>query len=114
MPLDAYGAHAFKFGEHRFEGPVLITPRGIYPWNVKTAADATIASLAQILDVANEIDFLIVGTGDTHARLPKELLARLAQSNIHPDQMQTGPACRTYNVLISEGRRVAAALIAVA
>jgi len=114
LPLDAYGDHAFKFGDRRFDGSVLITPRGIYPWDTESASKASLASLARILDVASEIDFLIIGTGETHARLPTDLLARLAQSKLYPDQMQTGAACRTYNVLIAEGRRVAAALIAVA
>jgi uncharacterized protein len=114
LPLDAYGDHAFKFGDRRFDGSVLITPRGIYRWDVESADKANAASLAQIVIAAGEIDFLIIGTGEAHKRLPKETLAALARSGLFPDQMQTGAACRTYNVLINEARRVAAALIAVA
>ena len=93
LPLDAYGDHAFKFGDRRFEGSILITPRGIYPWPVESVDKADAASLVHIMDVADEIDFLIIGTGEVHKRLPKNLITMLGEIGIHPDQMQTGAAC---------------------
>ncbi|MCE9649311.1 MAG: Mth938-like domain-containing protein [Parvibaculum sp.] len=112
--IDAYGDHGFRLASQRFEGSILLTPRGLYPWSVATLAEADSASLAPLAACADEFDFLIVGGGAGFARFSKNLAAYLANLRIVPDFMDTGAACRTYNVLRSEDRRVAAALIAVA
>lgn len=112
--IDGYGDGGFRLNDQRFDGAILLTPRGVYPWNVRTLDDASVASLSPILDIADEIDFLIVGSGVSFARFPKEVIQHLANLKIIPDFMATGAAASTYNVLRSEDRRVAAALIAVA
>jgi uncharacterized protein len=66
-----------------------------------------------MFDAANSIDTLIVGTGTTVWLPPHELRSALRAVRIVLDTMQTGPAIRTYNIMIGERRRVAAALIAV-
>jgi uncharacterized protein len=75
--------------------------------------EADAASLAPVVESADEFDFLIVGGGASFARFSKNLTIYLENLRIIPDFMDTGAACRTYNVLRSEDRRVAAALIAV-
>jgi uncharacterized protein len=111
--IDAYGDNGFRLNGQRFEGSTLLTPRGVYPWVVASLEAANVASLAAILECADDIDFLIVGSGTTFARFPKPVTQHLGNLRIIPDFMDTGAAARTYNILRSEDRRVAAALIAV-
>lgn len=112
--IDAYGDLGFRLAGQRFEGSILLTPRGLYPWSVGSANEADVGTLAPLIECAGEFDFLIVGTGTSFARFPRPAVTHLANLRIIPDFMDTGAACRTYNVLRSEDRRVAAALIAVA
>ncbi len=112
--VEAYGDFGFRLAGQRFEGSILLTPRGLYPWTVESVGEADAASLAPLIECAAEVDFLIVGCGKGFARFSKSLSLYLADSRITPDYMDTGAACRTYNVLRAEDRRVAAALIAVA
>lgn len=111
--IDAYGDGYFRFGAQRLEGSVLLTPRGIYPWDTDAVENATLHSISPLLDCVGEFDFLIVGTGAVFARWPNGLTRHLQNLQITPDFMDTGAAARTYNVLRSEDRRIVAALIAV-
>lgn len=112
-PIEAYGDGGFRLAGQRFEGSIMVTPRGFFPWAPKSIADVTPASLAPIIEAAGIFDFLVIGTGENTLRLPEAARARLASVSIIPDVMATGPAGRTYNMMLSENRRVAAALIAV-
>lgn len=111
--IEAYGDLGFRLASQRFEGSILLTPRGLYPWSVTSLAEADAASLGPLVESASAFDFLIVGGGPSFGRFSKNLTSYLANLGIIPDFMDTGAACRTYNVLRSEDRRVAAALIAV-
>jgi uncharacterized protein len=111
--IDGYGDNRFRLAAQEFEGSILLTPKGVYPWEVSAIEQATVASLAQIVDNRDDFDFLIVGAGPTFARWPKAVTTHLENLRIIPDFMDTGAAARTYNVLRAENRRVAAALIAV-
>ncbi|ABS64645.1 protein of unknown function DUF498 [Parvibaculum lavamentivorans DS-1] len=112
--LEAYGDGGFRLNGQRFEGSLIVTPVGVYPWDLTSVSGITPESLAPVVEAAGAFDFLIVGTGEHMASLPGAALARLTSLAIFPDVMATGPACRTYNLMLSENRRVAAALIAVA
>lgn len=112
--VDAYGEGGFRLAGQRFEGSVLITPRGLFPWAVRAIGEASAASFAPILEASADFDFLIVGSGAETAFLPAAARQHLESHTIFPDVMATGPACRTYNLMLSENRRVAAALVAVA
>ena len=70
-------------------------------------------SLERVFAAANSIDTLLVGTGTGVWLPPPELRQALKAVRVVLDTMQTGPAVRTYNIMIGERRRVAAALIAV-
>jgi uncharacterized protein len=111
--IDAYGDGGFRLNGQMFEGSILLTPRGLYPWGIATLGETTQASLDPLVACAGEFDFLLVGGGAGFALLPKQIVGFLARKGIAPDIMSTGAACRTYNVLRAEDRRVAAALIAV-
>ena len=112
-PIDANGDGGFRLERQRFEGSIIVTPRGLFPWGVTHIEEASAASLAPISDAIGEFDFLIVGTGATTELLPREARKWLESQAIFSDLMGTSAACRTYNLMLSENRRVAAAIIAV-
>jgi uncharacterized protein len=111
--IDAYGNGGFRFAEMSHRGSILALPSGVKAWPVTTASDITEASLADVFAEADDLEFMIIGTGLDLAPLPDALRWRFREARIGLDVMQTGAAARTYNVLVAENRRVAAALIAV-
>jgi uncharacterized protein len=111
--VDAYGDGGFRLAGQRFEGSVIVTPQGLFPWSARNIEDATPASFSAIVEASRSFDFLIVGAGAETAFLPSAVRRHLESHTIFPDVMATGSACRTYNLMLSENRRVAAALIAV-
>lgn len=112
-PIDSYGGGGFRLkGEFR-AGGLLLTPEGVSPWPVSTVAELTAEAFAPVVGEAGAIDVLLVGMGAEIAALPAEARAALTAANIGVETMSTASACRTYNMLLSEGRRVAAALIAI-
>jgi uncharacterized protein len=94
-------------------GSLLCLPDGIWGWPVATPAVLTAATLAPVLAQAGKLDFFIVGTGADPWIMPEALRARFRQARISVDTMTTGPAVRTYNVMLMESRRVGAGLIAI-
>jgi uncharacterized protein len=112
-PIEAYGKGGFAFAEMSHRGSLLCLPDAIWAWEVTRPEQIDKYSLQRIFDAANSIDTLIVGTG-TDVWVPSaELRAALKAVHVVLDAMQTGPAIRTYNIMMGERRRVAAALIAV-
>ena len=112
-PIDAYGRGGFAFAGMSHRGSLLCLPDAIWAWEVTRPTQIDRYSLARVFAAANGIDTLIVGTGTEVWLPPQELRAALRAVRIVLDAMQTGPAIRTYNIMIGERRRVAAALIAV-
>jgi uncharacterized protein len=112
-PIDAYGKGGFAFADMSHRGSLLCLPDAIWAWPVTRAADIDEYSLARVFAAANLIDTLIVGTGTDVWIAPNRLREALRAVHVGLDAMQTGPAIRTYNIMIGERRRVAAALIAV-
>ena len=89
-------------------------PSGIAPWYVESTAAITTASLAAVFAAADDIDHLLIGTGDEIAFLDPAIVKACRSRRIVPEPMATAAAARTYNILLGERRRVAAALIATA
>jgi uncharacterized protein len=112
-PIDAYGKGGFAFAGMSHRGSLLCLPDAVWAWEVERPQQIDKYTLQRVLDAANSIDTLIVGTGADVWLVPAELRAAFRQVRVVIDAMQTGPAIRTYNVMIGERRRVAAALIAV-
>ena len=112
-PIDAYGKGGFAFAGMSHRGSLLCLPDAVWAWEVERPQEIDKYSLRRALDAANSIDTLIIGTGIDVWLVPAELRAAFRQVRVVIDAMQTGPAIRTYNVMIGERRRVAAALIAV-
>lgn len=111
--LDAFGAGGFRFADMSHRGSILATPAGIRIWPVTRFAEVTPESLQPVLDEAETIDFLLIGTGREIVFVPAALRERFREVGITIEGMATAAAARTYNVLVGEDRRVAAALIAV-
>jgi uncharacterized protein len=111
--VDGYGAGGFKIAGERVQGSLLITSLAIWPWTVDDARDATIDSLEPLLHAEPGLELLLFGTGERMSPPLPGLRAALKSRGVTLELMATGAACRSYNVLTAEGRRVAAALIAV-
>ena len=112
-PIDAYGKGGFVFAGMSHRGSLLCLPDAIWAWPVSKPAEINEESLTRVFEAANIIDTLILGSGAEVWIPPKDLRDALRAVRIVLDPMQTGPAIRTYNIMIGERRRVAAALIAV-
>jgi uncharacterized protein len=112
-PIEAYGKGGFAFAEMSHRGSLLCLPDAIWAWEVTQPRQIDKYSLQRVFEAANSIDTLIVGTGNDVWVPPAELRAALRTVHVVLDAMQTGPAIRTYNIMLGERRRVAAALIAV-
>jgi uncharacterized protein len=112
-PIEAYGKGGFHFADMSHRGSLLCLPDAIWAWPVTQPQDIDRAALDRVFAAASSIDTLIVGSGTEVWLAPAALREALRRVKIVLDVMQTGPAIRTYNIMIGERRRVAAALIAV-
>jgi uncharacterized protein len=115
-PVVAHGSGAFAFAGMSHTGSILATPRGIRALAARSVEDLDERALAPLFDeyvqAAGSIEFLVIGTGARMAPIRKPLKDALGQAGLRFEAMATGPALRVYNVMQSENRRVAAALIA--
>jgi uncharacterized protein len=110
-PIEAYGNGGFRFAGMSHRGSILCLPSGIYAWEPPEPLD--VSCLEPALAEKDEMRVLLLGTG-AHQAFPAAALRRaFAEAGLALEPMDTGAACRTYNVLLAEGRPVGAALIAV-
>jgi uncharacterized protein len=112
-PIEAYGKGGFAFADMSHRGSLLCLPDSMWAWPVTRPEEIDEYSLQKVFAAANAIDTLIVGSGTDVWVPPKSLREALRAVRVVLDPMQTGPAIRTYNIMLGERRRVAAALIAV-
>ena len=111
--IEGYGAGGFTISGTRYEGSLIVLPETVLSWDVAEFAALGPDSLAPLAGRRDEIDVLLLGCGPRIELLPRALREPLRGRGLFPEPMETGAACRTFNVLVSEDRRVAAALIAV-
>lgn len=111
--IDAHGGGGFRFADMSHRGSLLCLPDGIWAWPVAAPAALTDETLSLVFVRAHDLDFFILGTGTAPWIMPESLRARFRAVHISVDVMTTGPAVRTYNVMLMEGRRVGAGLIAI-
>lgn len=112
-PIDAYGGGGFKFANMAHHGSLLCLPSGIHGWPATTLQECDEEGFRRVFDEAGDIEILLFGTGKDLALIEETLRWRFRENGIMADPMSTGAAVRTYNVLLAEGRAVAAALLAV-
>ncbi|MEM8951650.1 MAG: Mth938-like domain-containing protein [Pseudomonadota bacterium] len=109
--VQGYGEGGFRVSGNRYQGSILLLPDRTEDWPVQTMADLTIKSLQPLIDFEPSIELLIIGCGASLAPAPVTLRDVFRTKGIGVETMDTGAACRTYNVLAGEDRRVGAALI---
>lgn len=108
--IRAFEPGRVRVGEHWFTSNLIVTAdRILSDWTLATPGKVTLADLAPAIELKPEL--LVIGAGSAPCTPDVELMAELAQQSIGLEFMTTGAACRTYNVLVHEGRRVAAALV---
>jgi len=106
MPIEGYGPGFFRIGGRVIQGAVLALPNSAQKWGGLDDIDALLA-------VADQVDVIFLGTGAEIAHAPDAMREALDARGIGLEVMASAAACRTYNILLSEGRRVAAALVPV-
>ena len=106
LPIDSYGPGFFRIGGEVVRSGLLVTPQGWRAWS-------GFEDLAALAEQAGSLDVLFVGTGPELRHLPPGFRDPLEAAGIGVEAMPTPSACRTYNVLLSEGRRVGIALFLV-
>lgn len=111
-PIDGYGDGGFRFAGMSHRGSILCLPSGIYAWEATDVSTIDVALFDSLLERERDCDHLLLGTGARLAFPQPGLRAALAARGIALEPMDTGAACRTYNILLGEKRAVAAALIA--
>ena len=105
-PIDGYGPGFFRVGGQALEGAVCLTAEKSFSWG-------GFDGISIIEKLGEAIDVLLVGTGETMDIVPKDFRVALEEAGIGLEPMASPSACRTFNVLLAEGRRVAAALLPV-
>jgi uncharacterized protein len=113
-PIDAYGDGGFRFAGMSHRGSLLLLPSGIHAWPVIDAETLSMADFARLLTDRTRFETVFLGTGARQIFPSPAIRQGFEDAGLSLDCMSTGAAARTYNVLLAEGRRIAAALIAVA
>lgn len=104
VPVDGYGPGFFRVGGKVYHGAVIVTAEGVQPW-------AGLEDHAPLLALAGKVDVLFLGMGAEPAFPPKDLALALEDVGVMAESMSSPSAARSYNVTLSEGRRVACALL---
>lgn len=108
--IERYSAAGFQISGALYRSSVLVFPDRTLEWFAASLLAISIESLEPIF-AESDIEILVLGLGKSAGLLKRELRAQLKETGIAFEAMDTGAACRTYNILLSEDRRAAAALI---
>ena len=113
--VESYGEGRFRVTGQVYESPILVFPERTLTWPVIRFADASLENLVPVLAAGREgnVELLLFGQGPQMQLVPPAQRQGLRAAGVVVEPMDTGAACRTYNVLMAEGRRIAAALIPV-
>jgi uncharacterized protein len=108
--IERYAASGFRVSGVIYHGPVLVFPDRTVAWDTANGSDLTLDALVPVIEHGG-VEILLLGLGRSTSAVPAALRTALRTARIVLEAMDTGAACRTYNVLVAEDRRVAAALI---
>lgn len=109
--ITGYRPGGFTVGGAVYDGSILVFPERVVAWPIAAVDALSVDALAPVIAEDPAVEVLLIGCGPRIAHLPG-LRRDLRDNGIGADAMTTGAACRTFNVLLAEERRVAAALIA--
>ena len=111
--INAYGDGGFRIGGRSYRGSVLVLPHQTMALAVSDAADLAARHLEPVAAFTPRVELLLVGCGPEISIFDDAVFAALKSAGAAVEVMNTGAACRTFNVLLAEDRRVAAVLFAV-
>jgi len=106
QPIESYGPGFFRVGGELIEGAILATETTARTW-------AGLDDVDTLVRLAGDVDVIFLGTGSEIAHAPADLRAAVEGTGMGLEVMNSPAACRTYNVLLGEGRRVALAALPV-
>ncbi|MBI1205737.1 MAG: hypothetical protein GC191_00455 [Azospirillum sp.] len=109
--IERYTVDEFRIRGTVHHGPVIVFRNHTEAWTATDFDGLTIDSFAAVAAAAPRIEILLIGCGARIRLLPKALRQALRDAGLVVETMDTGSACRTFNILIAEDRRVAAALL---
>ncbi|MBT4769721.1 MAG: hypothetical protein HOO00_04255 [Rhodospirillaceae bacterium] len=114
--IDSYGEEGFTVSGHLWRCPILVFAGQTQAWEIdgeKMPDALTISSLAPVFDYEPAIELLLIGLGPSILALPEIFRGGMKERGVAIEPLDSGAACRTFNLLSMEGRRVAAALLPV-
>lgn len=111
LPIASFGNGGFRFGSHSHLGSLLVLPSGMRAWDVGLTLKKS--DFALMISEKDIIDFVVLGTGAEMMRPSKDVLSHMVDAGLNVEFMSTSSAVHSYNVVLAEGRRVAAAFVAV-
>ncbi len=108
--ITGYEADFIEINKKRYnKSLILLSDQIIENWPINTLKDITDASFTDLVKLKPEV--ILLGTGKQHQFLHPKMFQSLTNEGIALECMTTAATCRTYNILMAEGRKVAAALI---
>jgi uncharacterized protein len=110
--IQSYSNGGFKISGISYSSGVIVFPTMVETWiPPKDVHSLSLNDFSFVLEHSNECDVILLGCGTNGAFLNPSLRNEIKNKGLTIDAMNTGAACRTYNVLMAEGRRVAAMLM---
>lgn len=110
--IKGYGNKSFNINDSVYNSSIIVFPDKIINWSVFSPKDISLEKFTEIL-AQKDLEILLVGCGDMHLPVDMQIYREMQKASIGLEFMTTGAACRTYNVLLAEGRNVGAALVLV-
>lgn len=110
--IQRYHAGGFRITGQDYSGAVIVMPGAAFEWPL-AAPDLSSGAFDSLMPYVDELDVVLLGTGAARMFVDAGVLHAVKDKGVMVDIMDTGAACRTYNVLMAEGRRIAAALLPV-
>lgn len=111
--IQSYSPAGFKVNGALHTGAVIVFPEITQDWNVQKFEQLDESSFSVLIDKASDLDVVLLGTGAATKFFSPAFKNALKAKGLQVEAMDSSAACRTYNVLMAEGRRVAAALLPV-
>ncbi len=112
--IQSYAGGRFRISGELYANAVIVLPDTTMLWTVGADMEGLqLEDFEPLMAMKSELDVVLLGCGARMAFLDPDLKNSLQNQGVNVDVMDTGAACRTYNVLMAEGRRVAAALLPV-
>ncbi len=110
--IQGYADGGFRISGQAYDGAVLVSSDQTVQWDVQADVKALSESdFSSLIDTADDIDVVLLGTGKSLVFPDPTLKRALKERGLNIEAMDSGAACRTYNVLMAEGRRVVAAIL---